>query len=101
MAQISGEKLVPLEVEAPKTAPNKLSFKNLLDLVSMIGNVFFFTVALVLTKQVYISNKRISTFEVFCIGTAVQMLIQIVYLKYHRDQFKKHPETQTKLMELR
>jgi len=29
------------------------------------------------------------------------MLIQIVYLKYHRDQFKKHPETQDKLMEIR
>lgn len=67
----------------------------------MIGNVFFFTVALVLTKQVYILNKRISTFEVFFIGTGVQVLIQIPLLKYHRYQFKKHPETQDKLMEIR
>jgi len=51
MAQISGEKLVPLEVDvAPKPQLNKLSLKNLLGLLSMIGNVFFFTVALVLTK---------------------------------------------------
>ncbi len=55
--------------------------RNIMGLVYMVANLVFFSLSLILTKEVQSSNRNITAFEIFCISTGVQMVINAINLR--------------------
>lgn len=62
----------------------------MLGLICMVMNILLFTLALVLTKQVYRLNPRLTTFEIFTAGTFVQALCNEAYMRYTQRALVRH-----------
>jgi hypothetical protein len=60
-----------LSLECESAPKKRGDFSNVMGLLCMTLNLLFFTLSLALTKEVFMLNSRVSTFEVFSIGTGV------------------------------